>query len=162
MNRKVRRLNRERDNIRKAFILLGAALLAICGVPAPASAAYTECPKGYYCLWSKVNYTGDKMFSAKDLEPYSNYGGVIGGMENRASSVFNNGRISNIHACVNATCKGWYFDLTNPVNAKKTGTVTYGQQVRDPNLANGAGYQGYPGHKSLNFDNKLSRHNWFN
>lgn len=148
--------------MRKKLIIVLTAMLAMAGIATPAHAAYTECPQTYYRLWTNTSYKGDKLFSAKDLDAYSDYGGAIGNMENRASSVYNNGRLSNIHACVNRTCKGWYFDITNPILAKKKGSDTYGKQVRDPNLSNGAGYDGYKGHASLNFDNKLSRHLWFN
>lgn len=98
MNQKVRRLNRERDNIRKAFILLGAALLAICGVPAPASAAYTECPKGYYCLWVSTNYGGSHFASEFSIGDCNMFGTPFRVLDRKASSAFNNGTIANVRS----------------------------------------------------------------
>lgn len=137
--------------MRKKLIIVLTAMLAMAGITTPAHAAYTDCPKSYYCVWQYRNYTGKYFASEFNIANYATSSAVIRALENKGSSVYNNGTTMRIAAYINADRSGNWFYLNN---AKKPS----GAAVRDPNLSNGAGYNGK--NAGANFDNKLSRHQW--
>lgn len=136
--------------MKKRFAMVLAATTALVGVGGAAQAAYTDCPQTYYCVWANTSYGGDYFASSINQSDYATLGGAVGKLENRSSSVYNNGTQSRIKAYVNADGSGWYFLLNNPYRPE-------GKSVRDPNLSNGAGYGDF---SDKDFDNKLSRHSW--
>lgn len=129
-----------------------AAMLLIGTATTPASADYTDCAQGSYCVWVDRQYAGSRAGATGNVIDYSKGTTAWKNVDNKGSSVFNNGKTSKIRAHVGVNYSGDYFLLSNPVLAD-------GNPQRDPNLSNGAGYGS--GALSTNWEDRLSSHLWF-
>lgn len=101
---------------------LSACVIAGLGVglsAVPASAAYTDCPTGYACLWTSESYPG-----SPNGWFYSNLTVTI-----KVNSIVNNGRTSVARFYDK---DGYWISLNNPAR---------GGQWRDPRLSNGTDAQ---------------------
>lgn len=122
--------------MKKLTRLVVVGVLAI-GITAPlagaAQAGTGLCNSGFACGYDKTNYDGDMYGTAKN-----SYDWKLVGFANRADSVSVNG----------ASCKytdfydTWHWWDTAPIGKLFTlySRQLMGSNYRDPNLANGAGY----------------------
>ncbi|MER8035706.1 FG-GAP-like repeat-containing protein [Streptomyces hydrogenans] len=69
--------------------LLGAVTLGAAGLAgaAPAQAAVTDCPSGYFCAWTKENAQGTMLKTRTDMPTMGSYGTRYGSYINRTSSI---------------------------------------------------------------------------
>lgn len=111
-----------------ALVALASTSLMTAGA---AQAAWDACPKGWACIWGDADYETKKLGNAllKFQYSYENFGrGTYPGTSingnDTASSVVNNGRVSNAHFYYHNNCDGYVF------------TLQPGGE-RDPNLSNG-------------------------
>ena len=129
--------DRSIDGRRSVWLALSACVIAVVGFGfsvVPANAAYTDCAKGYACLWTGESYPGSPNGSF-----YSSL--VLGSANNKINSIVNNGNSQIAYFYDNADHTGPNISLNNPAR---------GGQWRDPRLSNGTDAQ--PGY----WANKIS------
>src|ERR1051325_9963399 len=79
-------------NIRRAIALISLLVLGLTvGGQAPALAARTDCPSGYFCLWTSTNYSGSRyQWPQTTFNIAPNTGIAMGcGVSNRGYSFYN-------------------------------------------------------------------------
>ncbi|MEU2547312.1 FG-GAP-like repeat-containing protein [Streptomyces roseolus] len=79
-----------RAAIRKSLAsLLGAATLGVAGLAgaAPAQAAVSDCPSGYFCAWTKESAQGTMLKTRTNMPTMGSYGTRFGSYINRTSSI---------------------------------------------------------------------------
>lgn len=109
-----------------SLLLLVAGLLA---VPAPALAATADCPAGYICLWSNVDYTGTRWQQTAGAVWQSPHGciGLPSWITNSASSMFTNAGPVSWDSFVydNYPRVGTFFRLEFSLSARFNGPRAY-------------------------------------
>ena len=93
--------------------------LAIVGAGMPAHASQTGCASGYTCLWEDTNYlTNGDAYNEAAFEFYHTnfrYWGAWSGINyvnDKTSSLYNNGRMSTVYMFNDSGFSGTFFSLS--------------------------------------------------
>jgi len=111
------RMRNERS-VRAVFGMLGLAVLMTVGSGTVASAAISDCPAGYSCLWEDSNYkTNGYDWDSANFQLYHTNFRYWDGfyshphVNDKVSSLYNNGRVSTAWYYVNSGFSGSFFLL---------------------------------------------------
>ena len=97
------------------FFFFFVSLLASIGLfSAPAQAAASDCPSGYFCIWTGTGYSGSRYQWSEStlIDSYHNGIRLGTGINNRGYSFYNHLTHTNMKVMIfdNGTCadSGWY------------------------------------------------------
>lgn len=134
--------------MKRLLAIVGIAVLSMIGISSSANALSSDCASGYFCVWDGYSYSGTMAGSAFDVSNYNNHS-TLKHLNDKATSVSNNGNYKRVKACEHPNYQGECFVVRNA--SRNDATLT----IRDPNLTNGVGQWSY------NFNDKLSSHYWY-
>jgi hypothetical protein len=124
--------------VKRRLSVVAVLVAVICGASvgaAPASAAMSDCPNQYLCLWQNTNYSGTAWRWSTDTIPGDTIH-ALGTSDNQASSVYNHrGNVSDVFKASSWTT-GWFI-FCQDGNGNNYGYPTYSANLANLNWNGG-------------------------